>query len=84
MDVTTPQPQRGIDPTVPVLLPPEDQRIATVADLNGAKDDIRREMKLWGAVLGLGGQALAALIAGVLAARPAAATEAVHAVSQLF
>ena len=74
----------GIDPAVPVLLPPEDQRIATVADVMTAKDDIRREMKLWGAVLGLGGQALAALIAGLVAARPETPAQVAQAFSALF
>jgi hypothetical protein len=69
---------------VPVLLPPEDQRIATVADVQSAKNDIRREMKLWGALLGLGGQALAALIAGVLTARPQAPAQVAQALVQLF
>jgi hypothetical protein len=67
-----------------VLLPPEGQRIATVADVNAAKNDIRREMKLWGALLGLGGQALAALIAGLVAARPQAPAQVAQALAQLF
>ena len=61
--------EHGVDATVPVLLPPPEQRIATAADVMHAKDEMRREMKLWLLAGGAVGQGFAAATALVLSGR---------------